>query len=101
MHDLHRAVSQQPGGNFGGGAPPRGVAIQHENHALETLPEHSLLRLVQGRSHQRDDRPDTGLAQSQAVKETFDQHHDGFRGGGRTVEVEDSISALAKPAGKR
>ena len=58
----------QPGGNFGHGAPPRGVAIRHENDTLETLQEDSLLDLYIGQSDQRDHRPDTGLVQPQAVE---------------------------------
>jgi len=51
MEDVHRAVSAQSGGNFGCAPSARGIAIQHEDHTLESLQQDSLLRLVQGRSH--------------------------------------------------
>src|ERR1051326_1388288 len=78
IEHLERTLGPQPSGDRGGGAPPSGIAIQHEDHVLETLEEQALLRLVQDRSHQCDHRMHTGLVQLEAVEETLDHHHGEF-----------------------
>src|ERR1041385_1778831 len=52
MNDINRTVGAQPGSNFRGGMPARGIAVEHEDHVAEALDEQAFLRRVECRTHQ-------------------------------------------------
>lgn len=52
MNDLDGPVWQRPGSDICRGTPSGGIAVRHEDHALETFEEQTLLWFVKRRSPQ-------------------------------------------------
>jgi hypothetical protein len=46
VNDTHGGVGPELRGDSGAASVARGVAIQHQDHTLEPMQQHALLRLV-------------------------------------------------------